>query len=352
MKRCIVVLAAASLLGCATPVTEGPEVSIDARNEEVRRQQEYVLGVRSAEDERFYRVAHRISSANVELCRRRGMSIGATFETIYDYAAQMRSAAKAVRGVSASPQVAWLDEKGPAGAAGLRRGDVLLAVNGTPVAKGPKAGKSARGVLAAALHGSQRLTILRNGETVNLDIAGKQVCGYPFYLVDGSDLNASADGDVVRYYRGMLRFAQSDDEIALVLGHELAHNVMRHIQKSQINRVAGAIGGALLDAALGGDGDLAEIGASIGDAAFSQAFETEADYVGLYFAARAGYGANEPEKLWRRMSTLDPSQIRKGSSHPPNAARYLSLAATQREIAEKKEAGLPLVPRLKKDAPL
>lgn len=98
--------------------------------------------------------------------------------------------------------------------------------------------------------------------------------------------------------------------------------------------------------------DLAEIGALIGDAAFSQAFETEADHAELCFAARAGYGANEPEKLWRRMSTLDPSQIRKGPSHPPNAARYLSLAATQRESAEKKEAGQPLLPRLKKDSPL
>lgn len=49
MKRCIVALAAASLLGCATPVTEGPEVSIDARNEEIRRQSEFALSVRAEE---------------------------------------------------------------------------------------------------------------------------------------------------------------------------------------------------------------------------------------------------------------------------------------------------------------
>ncbi|WP_369059175.1 M48 family metallopeptidase [Caulobacter sp. 73W] len=352
MKRCIVALASAALLGCATPVTDGPEVSIDARNEEIRRQQEYVLAVRTQESARFYKVAHRIAAANAELCRRRAVSIGATFETIYDYAAQMRSAAKAVRGVSSSPQVEWLDDKGPAALAGLRMGDVLLAVNGTPIDKGPKAGKSARGMLAATLHGPQRLMILRNGETVNLDIVGKQVCGYPMYLVDDPMVNASADSNVIRYNRGMLRFTENDDEVALILGHELAHNVMQHIQKSQLNRAVGAIGGALLDAALGGDGSLTEVGASLGDAAFSQAFEAEADYVGLYFAARAGYGANEPEKLWRRMSTMDPSRIRKGSSHPPNAARYVNLAATQREIAEKKEAGQPLVPRLKKDAAL
>ncbi|WP_269716412.1 M48 family metallopeptidase [Caulobacter sp. NIBR2454] len=357
MKRCIAALAAVLLSGCATPVTEGPEVSIDARNEETRRQQEYVLAVRSEETARLLRIAEHVKAANVELCHRRALSIGAHFESIYDYAGQMRAAAKAVHGVSGKPQVTWLDERGPAAKAGLRMGDQLLAVNGSRVASGPKAGKSARGLLAAALHGSQNLQIQRGDQVFTFDIVGRQVCGYPFFIADSDDVNAFADGDRVVFMRGMMRFVKNDDELALIVGHELAHNVMGHIDKSKQNALWGALGGALIDIALaaGGintGGDIAEAGAQAGALAHSPEFESEADYVGLYFAARAGYDVERSEEFWRRRAVDNPSSIRKTTTHPTSVKRFLTLAATRREIAERKEAGQPLLPRLKKDSPL
>lgn len=72
---------------------------------------------------------------------------------------------------------------GPAAKPGLRMGDQLLAVNGS-LAKGPKAGRSAKGLLAGVLHGSQQLQVQRGDQVLTFDIIGRQVCGYPFFIVD------------------------------------------------------------------------------------------------------------------------------------------------------------------------
>lgn len=99
-------------------------------------------------------------------------------------------------------------------------------------------------------------------------------------------------------------------------------------------------------------GDFSDAGARAGALAHSPEFESEADYVGLYFAVRAGYDVEKSEEFWRRRAVDNPSSIRKTTTHPTSVKRFLTLAATRREIAEKKEAGQPLVPRLKKDAAL
>lgn len=125
-------------------------------------------------------------------------------------------------------------------------------------------------------------------------------------------MNAFADEDRVVFHRGMMRFVKNDDELALVVGHELAHNVMGHIDKSKQNALWGALGGALIDVAFaaGGintKGDFSDAGARAGALAHSPEFESEADYVGLYFAVRAGYDVEKSEEFWRRCAADDPS---------------------------------------------
>jgi predicted Zn-dependent protease len=80
---------------------------------------------------------------------------------------------------------------------------------------------------------------------------------------------------------------------------------------------------------------------------FSQEFEAEADYVGMYFMARAGYDIDGVEEFWRRMSAENPRGIRLAYTHPNNAARFVGLAATGEEIASSQSAGLPLRPRMR-----
>ena len=87
------------------------------------------------------------------------------------------------------------------------------------------------------------------------------------------------NGSGVILTTGMLDFVRSDSELALVVSHEMAHNTMGHIESKMGNRLIGALIGALAGAAIGpGAGqEMTQPGADVGEMAFSQEFESEAE---------------------------------------------------------------------------
>lgn len=147
---------------------------------------------------------------------------------------------------------------------------------------------------------------------------------------------------------GMLKFVKSDDELAAIFGHEMAHNVQGHIRDKNVNA---AIGHLLVDLPvrllLGLN---TNVGRDIGCNLYSPQYEAEADYVGLYYAARAGYDIHHVADVWRRLSVEYPKAITLVSTHPSNSQRFVGLAADAAEIDRKRAAGQPLVPE-RKDAP-
>ncbi|MGC1571352.1 MAG: M48 family metalloprotease, partial [Pseudolabrys sp.] len=101
-----------------------------------------------------------------------------------------------------------------------------------------------------------------------------------------------------------------DAQLALVIGHELAHANLGHLEKQRANKILGWAGGAAIDAGMllagipTGGAFVRELGRA-GERAFSVGFEREADYVGAYYAARAASisqarkssGAHSPWKI-------------------------------------------------------
>jgi len=81
--------------------------------------------------------------------------------------------------------------------------------------------------------------------------------------------------------------------------------------------------------------------------AYSQEFEREADYVGAYYAARAGYEIAGAEEFWRKMGLTHPDSIRFARTHPTAPTRFVQMREVAAEIADKKRRHLPLVPDLK-----
>lgn len=163
-------------------------------------------------------------------------------------------------------------------------------------------------------------------------------------------MNAYADGERILLSVGMMRFTRNDNELALILGHELAHNTMLHVQKGSGNRMAGAVVGALIGALLGVN--LTQAVADLGGAVNSQDFEAEADYVGLYYAARAGFDVSDVAKLWRRMAANHPAAIHlAGSTHPSTAKRFVAIEKTWEEIKSKKKKNKPLTPEKAEEKP-
>ena len=176
------------------------------------------------------------------------------------------------------------------------------------------------------------------------------------YVADDDVINAFADSENIVINRGMMRFVQSDEELALILGHELAHNARRHRRAKEWNAAMGAIGGLALDllavsAGVNTGGAFQDFGAGVGATLYSQEFESEADYVGMYFTRRAGFDIENVEDFWRRVAAEHPDAIRMASTHPTTAERFLRLGRTREEILAKEAAGEPLIPNLREEAP-
>lgn len=221
-----------------------------------------------------------------------------------------------------------------------------------------------RGAAAAETHNRpqmlQRLNaigerIAAAGETVCRDIGGKQ-CRFPFALdKDDAPVNAYTDGKQIVVAPAMMHFAFDDNQLATVLAHEYAHAVMSHPGKTQQNVAIGGLLGIAADTLASSQGfntggAFSKLGAQGAVLRYSQGFEREADYIGMYILDRAGYNINAAAYLWRRMATLNPDGIYSGSTHPTTAERYLLLDKTSQEILAKKQQGRPLVPeRLPED---
>ncbi len=135
---------------------------------------------------------------------------------------------------------------------------------------------------------------------------GVGVCGWHVHVLADRSMNASAGpGGVIAIHHGIVEHARNDEEVALVLGHEIGHQAANHIANSQRNVQVGAVIGALLlgaAAAYLGAGspysgrivrDATElggnVGAVVGRISFSREQEREADYIAAVILHRAGY---------------------------------------------------------------
>lgn len=168
-------------------------------------------------------------------------------------------------------------------------------------------------------------------------------CSYTVSLVEDDQINAAADGRKIYIQSGMMRFVESDDELAIVVGHEIAHNMLNHVQKKMGSQLLGA----LLDAAIASQGvNTGGAFQKAGALAYSQEYESEADYMGVYLAARAGFDATVAPLFWRRMAIEHPGNIasRFNSTHPSTAERSVALRNALVEIDRKNAKKVALLP--------
>ncbi len=163
---------------------------------------------------------------------------------------------------------------------------------------------------------------------------------WEFNLVQDNSANAFCmPGGKIVVYEGLLPYTQNETSLAIVLGHEIAHAVAKHsaeqLTKQQNQQVGTNILGNVLNQAVGsGVGDMASAVAgqyfSFRNLKYSRDNETEADYMGLIFAAMAGYDPQQAIPFWKRMSQGSSSnQNDIFSDHPSDAKR---IAALEKEM--------------------
>jgi predicted Zn-dependent protease len=160
-------------------------------------------------------------------------------------------------------------------------------------------------------------------------------------LIDSPELNATcAPGGKITVYTGIIRQLNlTDDEIAMVVGHEIAHALREHGRE----RVSQAAAQDMISSAAMGAAQSREAQIKMANqlAQFlyvlpnSRQNESEADKIGLELAARAGFNPNAAIAVWQKMSAAStgnqPPQFL--STHPANESRIAELTALQATVA-------------------
>lgn len=159
---------------------------------------------------------------------------------------------------------------------------------------------------------------------------------WEFNLVNDKTINAwCMPGGKVVVYTGLLAVTQTEAALAMVMGHEIAHAVARHGNERMSQQLMTQAGGVALGVALQNKSAETKAifqtaygaGAAVGlILPYSRLHETEADKLGLIFAAMAGYDPREAPKFWQRMAAkggAKPPELL--STHPSDANRVKEL---------------------------
>ena len=157
-------------------------------------------------------------------------------------------------------------------------------------------------------------------------------------LIGSRQINAFCmPGGKIAFYTGILdKLKLSDDEVAMVMGHEMAHALREHsreqLGKSMATRGAIEIGSAIFG--LGNGGRVAaDLGGQLLSLRFGRADESEADLVGLELAARAGYDPSAAVSLWKKMAAAGGGgQLEFLSTHPSGPTRISDIQRALPEV--------------------
>lgn len=226
-------------------------------------------------------IEYRLRTALGTECAQRTPALGLALDHLGAYRGADRATVAARTGLTAALTVIGVAGSSPAQQAGLGDGDILLTVNGAAFAGGADA-KAANDSMdpvtdalarldAAAEAGAVELGVRRGDKVMTVSVVPQRLCGVQLVVVTKNAVSAYTDGKHIALTVGLLRFAASDDEVALIAGHEQAHAVLGH----------------------GREGSHAAL----------RAMEDVADLQGARMAACAGYDMQRAIGFWQRFGT-------------------------------------------------
>jgi hypothetical protein len=272
-------------------------------------------------DLRVATIGHRLAVANRQDCASQIWLPGFELHDISQYGADYREAAVQAFGLGDDPAVLAIAAGGPAERGGLHLDDHVQALDETamPAASGARPGTFDRMerilslVDAAFSDGHALVNVVRGNAPMTLRLDAEEGCPSRFQLIPSPRLNALADGRYVQVTTSLADYVSSDDELAAVLAHEFAHNILHHR--------------ARLDAAHVSRGFLGNFGRS---ARLIRETEEEADRLSVYLMDRAGYDPEAAVRFWERFGRRGLSFL-SAPTHPNWRRR---IASFQEEIAK------------------
>jgi beta-barrel assembly-enhancing protease len=281
-------------------------------------------------DRRLVTVGRRLAKGGSDLCEGVVSNPGWIVADVEQYPPSLRPAAKAALGIGDRPTVIAVESGSPAWAAGLRPGDELAEVHGAEF-DGPLRNSASRrrqlrleeATVSGLRTGQLRVIAGAGHDQEGHEVRAEQGCASDFVVSRATGLlGASSNGKQVGVSLDILDYVANDDELALILAHELAHNILGHNKGVPAFRAAGED----------------RSGRS------KKSREAEADRWALYLMTRAGYDVSVAPGFWRRWGPKTSFGIFNSGSHPGWRERADAAEAEIARIKAQQQAGQQPIP--------
>ena len=278
-------------------------------------------------------IGYRLATANVALCDVVQPGTGLVLHTIDAYDPLMRPSVRQFFKLVGNVGVEGVVPGSPADRAGIKPDDVVTAIGGMAIDVEPE-DRATVSTLArltdriARLPADRVITvdIARNGVARSVSIHPVPICRARFELSVSSNIDASSDGLTVQITSALLAKVNRD-EAAVVIAHELAHNILHHQPRLQAIGVKGGL--------------MAGLGRNV---RYYRQTETQADILSVYLLANAGYDPMAPVTFWNGAGKRFFSGLFSDRSHPKIADRVATMAREADTIAKRRER--PILPAI------
>ena len=295
--------------------------------------------------ERIYRIAAPLIIKNAVLCRTQARPLlGFTAKNQYSYPHELTAAARQNLGLDERLQVMQILDGSGAIRAGLKRGDILQTIQDLAIPTGPQAEPETARMLSPILKNLSEIniTVIRQNQPITVNVPLTLACAFAIDVGNAQHVNAYADGRRILLTRGLLDSFAADEDVAVIIAREIAHNVLQHAKQLQQMATLSMV----IDNLLLFKPDQIAANSSNGIKITPEKMDQEADRLALFILARAGYDIATFTRVMQKLAqTPNSSQaLTYLTLHPWTEGRQSVIQATIKEIRQKQSTKKALVP--------
>lgn len=295
--------------------------------------------------ERIYRIAAPLIIKNAVLCRTQARPLlGFTAKNQYSYPHELTAAARQNLGLDERLQVMQILDGSGAIRAGLKRGDILQTIQDLTIPTGPQAEPETARMLSPILKNLSEIniTVIRQNQPITVSVPLTLACAFAIDVGNAQHVNAYADGRRILLTRGLLDSFAADEDVAVIIAREIAHNVLQHAKQLQQMATLSMV----IDNLLLFKPDQIAANSSNGIKITPEKMDQEADRLALFMLARAGYDIATFTRVMQKLAqTPNSSQaLTYLTLHPWTEGRQSVIQATIKEIRQKQSTKKALVP--------
>ena len=295
--------------------------------------------------ERIYRIAAPLIIKNAVLCRTQARPLlGFTAKNQYSYPPELSVVARQSLGLDERLQVMQILDGSGAMRAGLKRGDILQTIQDITIPTGPQAEPEAARMLSPILKNLTEIniTVIRQNQPITVNVPLTLACAFAIDVGNTQNVNAYADGRRILLTRGLLDWLSTDEDVAVVIAREIAHNVLQHAKQLQQMATLSIV----IDNLLLFKPDQVAANSSNGIKITPEKMDQDADRLALFMLARAGYDLASFTRVMQKLAQIpNASQANTYPAlHPWTEGRQSVIQSTMKEIRQKQSAKKALVP--------